>query len=205
MSILVKICGITNVRDALAAVSAGADVIGFVFADSPRRIDPEKAVEITAALPVGTLKAGVFVDEDSGVVKSIAEDCELDLLQFHGNETPEYCALFGDKAIKAMRVKDDSSLCDLGKYQVRAILLDAYVSGRPGGTGQTFDWALAARASEETKIILSGGLCPENVGAAIRAVRPVMVDVSSGVESSPGVKDLEKMRAFIKNAKKEQM
>lgn len=203
MSVGVKICGITNVADAIAAVEAGADVIGFVFAASPRRVTPDEVRDIAAALPAGVLKAGVFVDEDPTVVEDIAALCGLDLLQFHGSETPKYCARFGERAVKAVRVKDSSSLRGLERYNVSALLLDTYFPGQPGGTGRTFDWKIAAKAAGAGSIILSGGLTPENVTAAVRAVRPAMVDVSSGVETSPGLKNPAMMRRFVINAKKE--
>lgn len=203
MGVMVKICGITCVDDALKAVNAGADVIGFVFAASPRIVTPQTAYEIRKAIPNTVRMAGVFVDEDPLIVDLIAETCGLDLLQFHGVETPGYCARFRDKAIKAMRVADPHSLDGIDRYDVHAILLDTFVEGQTGGTGQTFDWAIAAEAAKRAKIVLSGGLTADNVAAAVRTVRPVMVDVSSGVESSPGVKDAAKMKAFVENAKKE--
>lgn len=203
MSVLVKICGITNIEDALLAAEYGADILGFVFADSPRRVSAETALAICDMLPEHVLKAGVFVNEDPVVVESITTVCGLDLLQFHGDETPEYCARFGEMAVKALRVKDEESMADLSAYGVKTFLLDAYVPGRRGGTGRKFDWSLAAEAARNESIILSGGLTPDNVAEAIEQVRPYAVDVSSGVESSPGKKNAEKIMAFIGGAKRE--
>jgi phosphoribosylanthranilate isomerase len=202
VSVKVKVCGITNGADALAAAAAGADMIGFVFADSPRRIGAGDAAAIAGALPAGILKVGVFVDEDPVVVEMVAAISGLDLLQFHGNETPEYCAPFGARAIKAIRVKDEGCLCEVKRYGDTRMLLDTYVAGTAGGTGLTFDWGVAARVARDKPIILSGGLTPDNVAEALTIVNPYAVDVSSGVESAPGKKDAAKMREFVLNAKR---
>lgn len=198
--IRVKICGITNVDDALLAAEFGADALGFIFAESPRRVTPTIASEVIKKLPPFISKVGVFVDEDKEVVSEIAFACGLDTLQFHGREAPAYCARFrekGAKVIKAVRVKNKESLEHLSRYSVDAFLLDTHVEGMPGGTGLTFDWELALQAREYGPIILSGGLNPENVAEAIRTVRPVAVDVSSGVEKRTGKKDSDKLRVFF--------
>lgn len=199
----VKICGITNVDDALHAVELGADALGFVFAESPRRVTPVMAQQVIEKLPPFVSKVGVFVDEDKGVVSETAFACNLDALQFHGHESPEYCARFrekGAKVIKAVRVKNSESLEPLSQYLADAYLLDTHVEGMAGGTGLTFNWELALEAKKFGPIILSGGLNPENVAEAIRVVKPFGVDVSSGVEKRTGKKDLDKLRAFFDEA-----
>jgi phosphoribosylanthranilate isomerase len=193
----IKVCGITNYGDALAAAELGADAIGFVFTDSPRRISPEGAARIVAELPPFIAKVGVFVDENVDVVRDIAEICGLDTLQFHGSETPEYCRLFGLQAVKAFRVKDDVNLSELARYGAGPFVLDTHIEGIAGGTGQTFDWNHAAEASVDYRIILSGGLNPYNVHEAVAKVKPYAVDVSSGIEDSPGRKDIKMLKAFI--------
>jgi len=200
----VKICGITNLEDAKAAVKAGADLLGFVFADSPRRITPETALGIINQLPGSVLRVGLFVNEAPEKIDEILNICKLDFLQFHGDETPEFCQNFGQRAeiIKAFRIKDKRSLVKLKDFQVDGYLLDAYLKGKSGGTGKSFDWNLAVEAKAmASRIILSGGLNPDNVADAVKKVAPYAVDVSSGVESSPGKKDFDLMRRFIKNAK----
>lgn len=193
----VKICGITNEEDALLAVELGAHAIGFVFAESPRKISPVLAQEISNNLPSGVEKVGVFVDEEKDTVYKIASLCNLDILQLHGRESPSYCESFELKIVKAIRAMDYSVLELLSQYKVDAFLLDAYVPNVPGGTGKTFDWGIARRAKDFGRIILSGGLNPDNVGKAIEKVEPYGVDVSSGVEVMPGKKDPEKLRAFF--------
>lgn len=196
----IKICGITNVDDALAAVELGADALGFIFyAKSPRSITVAKAADICNALPPFVAKVGVFVDELEYEIEKALQDCLLTVLQFHGEEPPGFCQKFAAKSIKAIRVKDESSLHAAAEYDVDALLLDTYTDGQQGGTGRAFDWSLAVQARKmlTPPIILSGGLTPENVSAAIRQVQPYGVDVSSGVESSPGRKDREKLRRFF--------
>ncbi len=198
-AVRIKICGMTNTEDAVAAAELGADAVGFVFAPSPRQVSAEKAREIIMALPPLIQTVGVFVDEDPEKVTSIAAFCHLDLLQFHGKESPAYCRRFGQRVIKAVRVQNQNGLEGCSQYSgvVAALLLDTYVSGRPGGTGLTFDWNLALEAKTYGRIILAGGLNPDNVAAAISAVKPYAVDASSGLEQKPGVKDHEKMARFI--------
>jgi phosphoribosylanthranilate isomerase len=196
----VKICGITNAADARSAAEAGADMIGLMFYESsPRQVTLETAREISRALPPEVLSVGVFVNPDKAFVERAIDGCRLSLLQFHGDEAPDFCTQFGLLSLKALRVRDTESLKMLENYQTSAFLLDAYSAGVPGGTGEKFDWDLAVAAQKLGKpIFLAGGLTPENVGAAVKKVRPFAVDVSSGVESAPGRKDPEKMRAFIK-------
>ncbi len=202
----VKICGITSVEDAQAAVRAGADAIGFVFAPSPRRIAPERAREIVGGLPPFVSSVGVFVDEDPARVREIVSLCGLDYIQFHGEEPPETCNEFAERAIKAVRVKDADSLRGLDRYRVLAFLLDSHLEGRRGGTGIIFPWELAGMArSPGRTIILSGGLNCGNVAQAIRIAMPYAVDASSSVESEPGRKDHARMAEFIRIAKSVEM
>jgi phosphoribosylanthranilate isomerase len=198
----VKICGITNLDDAMVAVEAGADAVGFVFyAKSPRAVEPKVAAEIISRLPPFVLAVGVFVDQEAGVVRRIMDDCKIPLAQLHGNESPQYCVELGRPVIKAIRVRDRRDLDGMVAYQVAGFVLDAFVDGVPGGTGITIDWELAGQAQMLGPVILAGGLTPVNVLEAIRQARPYGVDVTSGVEASPGVKDHVKVRAFIANAK----
>jgi phosphoribosylanthranilate isomerase len=200
----IKICGITNVEDALAAAQFGADALGFVFAASPRKVSVEKAREIIEQLPPLVQAVGVFVDEDPEKVAETAACCHLDLLQFHGNESVSYCSSFDRRVIKAVRLRSHSDLKTLSAYSglVDAILLDTYVPDQKGGTGITFDWSLALEARMYGRIILAGGLNPENVANAVSLVNPYAVDASSGLELSPGVKDHPKMARFIERVYK---
>jgi phosphoribosylanthranilate isomerase len=199
----VKICGITNAEDALMAVEAGADALGFIFyPKSPRYITPEEARLIKTKLPPFVATVGVFVDEDAGRVMEIAREAGLGAVQLHGHETPAYCTQMGISVIKALRVRDEGDIRTLARYEVSAFLLDTYKEGQMGGTGEVFDWDLALKAKQgKTPIILSGGLNPDNVAKAVEKVRPYAVDVSSGVEVKPGVKNRDKVRDFIKNVK----
>jgi phosphoribosylanthranilate isomerase len=193
----VKICGIQRLEDAMAAVDAGADAIGLNFWRPGRRyVLPEVARVIARALPPLVMRVGVFADEDAETVRKITTLCGLDALQLHGSESPEFCHQFDRPVIKGVKVRGPESVMGLDRYRVAAFLLDAHVPGEMGGTGRTFDWALAARAKEAGPVILSGGLTPENVGEAIRAAKPYAVDVASGVETE-GRKDPAKIRAFI--------
>jgi phosphoribosylanthranilate isomerase len=203
MSVLVKICGITNLEDAKAASEAGADALGFVFCESsPRYVSIEDAAAIIKQLPTWIVKVGVFVSAPADFVIQAISQCGLNLLQFHGEETPEYCVQFGVMSMKAFRVRDADSLKDLANYRTDAWLLDAYSADKAGGTGETFNWALAAQARDLGRpIFLAGGLTPENVAEAVRQVRPYAVDVSSGVEARPGKKDHARLKAFIEAAK----
>jgi phosphoribosylanthranilate isomerase len=199
MSVKVKICGITNVADALAAAAAGADMIGLMFAEkSPRLISLATAVEIHRALPPFVLRVGVFVNPPEDLVLRALGECGLSLLQFHGDETSEFCTQFGAMSLKAFRIQNAESLAALENYHTDAFLLDAHSKNGLGGTGETFNWDLAVDAQKFGKpIFLAGGLTPDNVAEAVRKVQPFAVDVSSGVESAPGKKDVAKVRAFI--------
>ncbi|HTL62750.1 MAG TPA: phosphoribosylanthranilate isomerase [Nitrospira sp.] len=200
--IKVKVCGITNAEDALAAVEAGADALGFIFYEkSPRYVVPAVAANIIAELPPLLTPVGVFVNEGLATVRSIMETCRLAMAQLHGDENVSYCRELARPAMKALRLKDRGSLLALAEYQgrggVRGFVLDTFSELAYGGTGQITDWGLAADVAKSTPILLAGGLTPENVTEAIRIVRPYGVDVSSGVESAPGKKDPAKMRAFV--------
>ena len=201
--IKVKVCGITNKDDAWAAVELGADALGFMFyRRSPRYVRPERAREIIERLPPFVTTVGVFVNEEKEKVKEIIEVSGVVAVQLHGEESPAYCASFRNvKVIKAFRVSDDFDPERLGDYEVSAYLLDAYQKDAYGGTGKTFSWEMATRAKRYGRIILAGGLTPENVAQAIREVAPYAVDVSSGVEHAPGVKDREKVRRFLARAR----
>jgi len=203
MSAKVKICGITNLPDARAAADAGADVLGFVFYErSSRFVSLESAAEIIRELPPFMIKAGVFVNAPEDFVLRAVRDCGLNLLQFHGDETPDYCLQFGLMSMKAFRVRDASSLEAVRSYPTDAWLLDAYNPDKLGGTGEAFNWDLAREAQTWGRpIFLAGGLNPENAAEAIRRARPYALDVSSGVEASPGRKDHVKVRAFIEAAR----
>jgi len=205
MAVKVKICGLTRCDDAGAAAEAGADALGFMFYEpSPRHVTCAQAAEIIRGLPPFVAKVGVFVDPTEELVHRAVAECGLDTLQFHGHEPPKFCRKFGLKVIKAFRIRDLDSLQSLPAYatDADAWLLDRFVPGQPGGTGARFNWDLALEAKKLGRpIVLAGGLTPENVGEAVRQVRPFAVDVSSGVEAAPGQKDLRKMRAFIGAAK----
>jgi phosphoribosylanthranilate isomerase len=203
MSVRVKICGITNLADAQAAAEAGADALGFVFYEkSPRFVSMKTAAEIAKQLPPFITRAGVFVNPAGELVLKAIAECGLNLLQFHGDEPPEFCMQFGLMSMKAFRIRDAGSLKELPKYKTDAWLLDAYSSDTLGGTGAVFNWDLAVEAQKTGRpIFLAGGLTPENVADAVRKVQPFGVDVSSGVESSPGKKDHAKVRAFINAVK----
>jgi phosphoribosylanthranilate isomerase len=203
MKTRVKICGITNVADGLAAAEAGADMIGLMFYESsPRQITLARAAEISRALPLFLMRVGVFVNAPADFVLRAIGECNLTMLQFHGDETSNFCTQFGLMSMKAIRVRDSGSLAQLENYQTDAFLLDAHSKNGLGGTGEKFNWDLAVEAQKFGKpIFLAGGLTPENVADAVRKVHPFGVDVSSGVESAPGIKDHAKVKAFITAAK----
>jgi phosphoribosylanthranilate isomerase len=198
----VKICGITNVHDAMAAAEYGADAVGFVlYKSSPRCIDLKTVKNIITQLPPFVTTVGVFADATEKEIHSTVEDCGLDVIQLQGNEPADLCRRLGGRVIKAIRIRDKFSLNRMIPYKVRAFVLDTYREGQLGGTGETFDWSLAVEAKKFGKIILAGGLTPENVGRAIEQVRPYGVDVSSGVEERIGKKDHSKLKRFIETAK----
>ena len=203
MSTAVKICGIKRMPDALMAARLGAHAIGLVFyAGSPRHIAPAAAALIARRLPPFVTSVGLFVNADAQQVARVLAQVPLNLLQFHGDEPPEFCAGFGVPYLKAVRVKPGIDLIEYARrYEgARGLLLDAYVESTPGGTGTTFDWDMIPRQLP-LPLVLSGGLTADNVAAAIRRVRPAAVDVSSGVESAPGVKDEHKIAAFIRSVR----
>jgi phosphoribosylanthranilate isomerase len=194
----VKICGITSAEDALAAVEAGADALGFVFVPgTPRLVHPETAERIVAGLPPFVTAVGVFVDQPLEEVLRIAARCNLQAVQLHGDEPEAFSRRIPLKVIKAVRVREAPDLRPIATYPAHAFLLDAFVEGQAGGTGTPISWDLAVQAKGHAPIILSGGLRPETVGLAVRRVRPYGVDVSSGVEMRPGRKDHQKVREFI--------
>jgi len=196
----VKICGISDSATAVVAAEAGADAIGLIFAPSRRRVTAAQAREIAAALPPFVTKVGVFVDEERGRIEESIAACGLGAVQLHGAEPPEFCAGFRVPVVKAIRVKDASSLEQMTAYQVDAFLLDTFDASALGGTGRTFDWTLAIQAARTHRTILSGGMTPVNVVEALTRVVPYGVDVSSGVETD-GRKDHAKIRDFIRRVR----
>lgn len=202
----IKICGITNKEDAEVAVAAGADALGFVmYRKSPRWVEPAVARSIIAGLPPFVPAVGVFVNEEAESVRALMDECGFALAQLHGDESVLYCQNLSRPALKAIRLKDRATFLALAEFQgranVRGVLIDAFSDQAYGGTGQTTDWTLAEEAARSIPIILAGGLSPANVAGAIRMVRPYGVDVSSGVEESPGKKDHHKLKAFIEAAR----
>ena len=199
---IVKVCGITNSEDAFCAVQLGATALGFVFYEkSPRFVTPSEAGKIIKQIPPFVTKVGVFVNAEADYLREARDIAGFDVYQFHGDETPEFCAAFGEDYIKAIRVKDASSLDAVELYDTDAFLFDAYSPDAYGGTGENFSWDVLTRRKLGDKfVILSGGLTPENVRDAIRTVNPYAVDVSSGVESSLGIKDHLKLKRFMEAA-----
>ncbi|RJR20538.1 MAG: phosphoribosylanthranilate isomerase [Nitrospiraceae bacterium] len=200
----IKICGITNTEDAFAAIACGADALGFVFYNkSPRSVSPETARSIISSLPPMVTTVGVFVDEDKTTLESTVAFTGLDIVQLHGSESPEYFSL-SRKTIKAIRIKDLSDLEVLNQYKTAAaFLLDTYSPDSIGGTGHVFNWEIAVEAKKLGRIILAGGLTPDNIEDAIKLVQPYAIDVASGVEGNiKGKKDHTKLRLFIERARK---
>ena len=205
----VKICGITNINDAKNAVFFGADALGFVFAESPRKISKETARSIIKELPPFVTCVGLFVDEDVDIVKEVCRFCKIHTVQFHGNETPDYLECFPEfKIIKAFRIRDKSDLLKVDSYHADAYLLDSFSKEKMGGTGLCFDWNILKTAKDSNSnsikfqnIIIAGGLNPGNVAEAIHLTNPYGVDTSSGVEITPGVKDKNLIKRFINTAK----
>ena len=203
--IRVKICGITNPDDALLAIEMGAHAIGFIFAESPRRITPTKAKAIIRPLPPLVKTVGVFVNEDPVRIKEIKSFCGLDLIQLHGDESPEICQDLMPYSIKAFRIQNEKDLKNIKRYRgtVRAVLLDTFQKGKAGGTGKPFDWSLAVKAKEAgLPLILAGGLGPENIQEAITSVQPYAVDVNSGIEKLPGKKDPVLIKQLMEKIRK---
>lgn len=201
----VKICGITNIKDALQSVWCGTDALGFVFYKGSRRyINPKKAKQIIEILPPWIFKVGLFVNEKTANIKKIAKQCRLDFIQLHGNENAAYLKKLRDfRVIKAVRIKNRNALKDLDNLSCEMILFDAYSDREFGGTGKKFDWDFDREIKKIRKpYIISGGLTPFNVGRAIKRFLPYAVDVSSGVEISPSKKDKRLLKEFIENAKK---
>lgn len=199
-----KICGITRIEDALLAVAAGADALGFVFySKSPRAVSVEQARAIIAALPPFVTTVGLFVNANRRELTALLDGLPLDLLQFHGDETPADCAGYQRPYIKALRVKPGDDIAQLAApyEQASGILLDTFVPGIPGGTGAAFDWSLVPHNLSKP-VILAGGLTAQNVFAAIEQVRPYAVDVSGGVEASKGIKDADKVKAFLREVRR---
>lgn len=200
----VKICGITNLEDALNSVEAGCDALGFVFyRKSPRYIAPERVKEIIDNLPKNIIRVGVFVNAKEKNIKRIAKICNLDMLQFHGNESSSFCKKFRDyKIIKTFRIKDKIDLKNILDYETFAYLFDTFVKSKIGGTGKKFNWTLVRHLTGFRRLVfLSGGLNAENIREAIKQVQPDWVDVSSSVEISPGKKDRKKVKEFIKTVR----
>jgi phosphoribosylanthranilate isomerase len=204
----VKVCGITNLKDALTCAEYGADALGFIlYRKSKRFVEPKEVRKITSSLPPFVFKVGVFVNEDPHNVLEILSYCHLDFAQLHGDESPEECDYIGrERVIKVFRLKSTDEVEKIEPYvgKIRALLLDTYSESSYGGTGKTFNWEIARAVKErfpQIPLILSGGLNPENVRDAIKEVNPYAVDVSSGVERAPGIKDREKVELFIRRTK----
>ena len=196
----IKICGMTQFKDALFAIEQGADAVGFIFyKKSPRSTTMKTVRDIILKLPPLAGTVGVFVDETVERVNKVADYCGLDMVQLHGDESPAFCRKIHRRVIKAFRVKDFQSIKKLRKYSVSGFLLDTFSDNLHGGTGKTFDWNLVLPAKKIGPVILAGGLTPSNIRQAVSQARPYGVDVCSGVEKSPGVKDPEKVRAFLTN------
>ena len=194
----IKICGITNLEDAALAEGLGADALGFIFyTGSKRYVDPDTVKDIISALPPFLTKVGVFVNQELDEISDIQKRTGINAVQLHGDESPEFCGSLSTAVIKAIRVKDHNDLEMLAQYPVQAILLDTYSDVEYGGTGKSFDWGILDNSTITEKIILSGGLNPDNVAEAVRVVSPYAVDVSSGVEAEPGKKDHVKLKKFI--------
>ena len=200
-NVKVKVCGLTNLADAQVAVNCGADLIGFIFAASPRQVISDQVQEIRANLEGQFSTVGVFANQELKEVNKITQECKLDYLQLHGSESPAYCKQLEQPIIKAFSIKDEASLEELEQYDVDKYLLDTYHPDKLGGTGETFNWELAKEAKEYGSIFLAGGLDESNVKQAIKQVNPAGVDVSSGVEFRAGKKNHKQVKLFIEAAK----
>ena len=204
-NVKVKICGITDYEDASIAVELGAAALGFIFAHSPRQVTPQKARDIISAIPPFVKTVGIFVNQDPIEINKIMRYCGLDLVQLHGDESPDFCDELMPYTIKALRIKDKASLRTARAYRdkVRALLLDTYSKDKAGGTGETFDWQLAIKIKKlGIPIILAGGLGPSNIEGAISIVRPYAVDVNSGVEERPGKKSHSLIKDLMEKVKR---
>ena len=202
--VFTKVCGITNPGDARVAADAGADAIGLIFAESPRRVSVEEARKASIALPDDVMKVGVFVNAEAGEVLEIAREVGLDIAQLHGDETPETVAAIhggGLAVMKALRVRNADALAEIERYEAELYLLDAWSAELRGGTGERFDWGLAKSLRGRDNIVVSGGLTPENVRDAIEFFEPYGVDASSSLEDVPGKKNHERVRRFVSAAK----
>jgi len=196
--VLIKICGLTRIEDVEAAVSCGADAIGFVFTASPRRISAETAAHLSSGIPGGVLRVGLFLDQHKSEIEQVINSVALDVLQFHGSESEQECNAFGLPWLKAVAMVNSRSASQAERDYPSAmgLLLDSHSAGTGGGSGKVFDWSLSTPITKP--LWLAGGLNPDNVATAIHTVRPYAVDVSSGVEASPGIKDADRIRKFIK-------
>jgi phosphoribosylanthranilate isomerase len=198
----VKICGITNFEDAAKSLDCGADALGFIiYQKSKRYIKPSEALKIIKELPPFVTKVAVFVDSPFRHITKITNELCINTIQLHGNETPDFCSKFRHTVIKALRIKDSVDRQQVDSFPTQAILFDTFSDAEYGGTGKSFDWKVLKRLNTDKKIILSGGLNPDNIEQAIRTVRPYAVDVSSGVEKSPGIKDHKKIKNLIEAVK----
>ena len=194
----IKICGLTRDEDVRIAVASGADAIGFVFTESPRRVSIETAIRLSSYVPEGVLRVGLFLDQDGSEIDQVVSSVPLDVLQFHGSETEQECSNYGLPWLKAVAMENAGSAkqAELDYPGALGLLLDSHAPGQRGGSGHVFDWSLSSQLSKP--VWLAGGLQADNIGEAIRIVRPYAVDVSSGVESAPGIKDANRITAFIK-------
>ena len=201
----IKICGLTNIKDAVDSVNLGADFIGFVFAESPRRASINVVKDICREVGTQVKTVGVFTEESDEIIK-IIDNCNLNYAQLHGNQSESFAQKIGsERIIRVLRIKDKESLSLLSDYkEYKYLLLDTYKKGQPGGTGETFNWNQAVQAIKKTDkpLILSGGLLPANIADAIKTVKPFAVDISSGVEKYPGKKDYSKIKELIENVRK---
>ena len=198
----IKICGITNLDDALAALELGVDALGFVFTESPRKVTPDKVEQIASQMDIPVLKVGVFVNKDVNQVQNIFDRCNLDYVQLSGNEDKIYLEKLSLPIIKVFKVKDQTVLKEIPQYDLNLFMLETFNENQYGGTGKTFNWEIAKEAKKFGRVILSGGLTPENVFSALQQVEPYGVDVSSGVEESPGKKNKKKLEQFIKEVRR---
>ena len=198
MQVKIKICGLTRDEDVRSAIAAGADAVGFVFTDSPRRISIDTAIRLMSYVPEDVLRVGLFLDQDRSEIARVVNSVPLDMLQFHGSETETECSAFDLPWLKAVAMENAESVMQAERDYPGAmgLLLDSHTTGKRGGSGKVFDWSLSRPLTKP--VWLAGGLNAENVGQAIRVVRPYAVDVSSGVEVAPGIKDALRIMTFIK-------